>query len=345
MTNLRPVVLSGGSGTRLWPLSTLEVPKQFLPLFDGRTLFELTLRRLDGLGGLRAPVVVTGSAHVELARAGLADAGVTVGNVVVEPTGRNTAPAAIAAALVADPTDILVIVPSDHLITDVAGFQEAVDLAARHATRGGIITFGIEPTRPDTGYGYIEIGEPLGDGAFGVRRFKEKPDQTEADKLVADGRHVWNSGIFVARADHVLDEGLIHCPGIVEGVSNSLPPDGGDPLLLGDSFEAVEAISFDYAIMEKTDRATVVPIDVGWDDVGSYQSLFDAVERDKQGNHIEGEVTTREVSGSLVVATSRKVAVAGLEGVVVVETPDAVLVVPLDRSQEVRDLAGRADGQ
>lgn len=345
MTNLRPVVLSGGSGTRLWPLSTPELPKQFVSLFGGRTLFDLTLNRLDGMEGLGAPVVVTGSAHVELARSALAAAGITNSLVVVEPTGRNTAPAVIAAALVADPDDVLVIVPSDHLITDIGGFRSAVHKAADHAMEGGIVTFGIEPTRPETGYGYIEIGESLGRDAFSVRRFKEKPDPAEAARMIADGRHFWNSGMFVARADHLLEEAAIHCPAIVEGVRAALPPEGEGPVRLADSFGSIEASSLDYAVMEKTDRATVVPIDVGWDDVGSYQSLLDALERDSQGNHFDGTVTTSEVHGSLVVATSRKVALSGLDDVVVIETPEAVLVVPLDRSQEVRDLARLAEGQ
>jgi len=343
VSNLRPVVLSGGSGTRLWPLSTPDLPKQFVPLFGNRSLFELTLVRLDGIDEVAPPIVVTGSAHTGLVLDTMSAAGIDGGLVVVEPVGRNTAPAAVAAALVAEPDDILVILPSDHLISDVSTFRAAVATAAEHAAAGGIVTFGIQPSRPETGYGYIEMGDPRGNGAFTVSRFKEKPDQTEAEIMIADGRHVWNSGMFIARADHLLGEARLHCPEIVSGVFGSLPK-GDDPVgELGDGFRDVEAISIDYAIMEKTERALVIPIDVGWDDVGSYQSLLSAIERDADGNYLDGDVTVSDVSGSFIRATSRKVAVAGISDIVVVETPDAVLVLPLDRSQEVRELSRRVD--
>lgn len=337
------MILSGGSGTRLWPLSTPELPKQFVRLFDGRSLFDLTLARLDGIDGVAPPIVVTGAAHVGLVQEALERAGVEGGQIVVEPEGRNTAPAAIAAALVADPEDVLVIVPSDHLISDVDGFREAVGTAAGHAREGGIVTFGIQPTHPETGYGYIEIGEAKGPGAFEVTMFEEKPDIEGAREMVADGRHVWNSGMFVALSGHLLDEAGTLCAAMARGVRDALPPGEGLVRRLGDSFRDVEADSIDYAIMEKTEHALVIPIDVGWDDVGSYRSLLSAVTRDGDGNHISGEVTTSDVTGSFVWSTSRKVAVAGMEDVVVVETPDGVLVIRLDQSQEVRDLARRVD--
>lgn len=342
------MVLSGGSGTRLWPLSTPERPKQFVPLFDGRSLFELTLARLHGIRNAAAPIVVTGGAHASLVHDSLKGADVNSGWVVVEPVGRNTAPAALAAALVADPDDVLVIVPSDHLISDVAAFQDAVAAAADHAGEGGIITFGINPSRAETGYGYIEIGPSRGDGAHSVARFKEKPDPAEAQRLSSDGRHVWNSGMFVARTDHLLAEARTHCPEIVKGVIAAIPESGGDAdsirvSELDESFGGVEAISIDYAIMEQTDKALVIPIDVGWDDVGSYRSLLAALSRDATGNHIEGDVTTTDVSGSFIKATSRAVAVAGLSDIVVVETPEVVLVVPIDRSETVRELSKRTD--
>lgn len=343
VSNLRPVVLSGGSGTRLWPLSTPELPKQFVRLFAGRSLFGMTLERLEGIEGAGAPIVVTGASHVDLVAAALGEGSAGGSQIIVEPTGRNTAPAAIAAAMVADPGDILVIVPSDHLLSDVDGFRSAVGRASGQAEEGGIVTFGIEPTRPETGYGYIEMGESRGPGAFEVRRFKEKPDEGAAREMVADGRHVWNSGMFVARSDHFLEEAGTHCPDIVDGVRGALPSDEARVHRLAESFGDVVASSIDYAIMEQTHRAVVIPIDVGWDDVGSYRSLLGAVARDTDGNHIEGEVTTSDVNGSLVWSTSRRVVVAGMKDVAVVETPDGVLVVPLDRSQEVRELARRVD--
>lgn len=340
---MRPVLLSGGSGTRLWPLSTPERPKQFVPLFEGRSLFDLTLARLDGIEDVAAPIVVTGAAHLDLVERALQTSGVEDPQVVVEPTGRNTAPAAIAAALISEPDDVMVILPSDHLIAEVGGFEQAVGLAVGHAREGAIVTFGIEPTRPETGYGYIEIGNRREPGAFEVSVFKEKPTIEIAREMVADGRHVWNSGMFVARSNRLLEEARTHCPAMAEGVEAALPPGNERVHALASSFGGVEADSIDYAIMEKTDRALVIPIDVGWDDVGSYRSLLTAVTRDSDGNHIEGEVTLQDVTGSFINATSRTVAVAGLSDVVVVETSEAVLVLPLDRSQEVRDLARRVD--
>lgn len=336
-------MLSGGSGTRLWPLSTPDLPKQFVPLFDGLSLFDLTLARLDGIEGVGPPIVVTGSPHVGLVQNAMHRRGIDLGNVLVEPEGRNTAPAGIAAALVADPEDVLVILPSDHLLSDVEGFQRATATAARAAREGGIVTFGIEPSGPETGYGYIEIGQDQGDGIFEVLHFKEKPDFDSAKAMVADGRHVWNSGMFVARSDHLVAEAEIHCPAMVEGVRSALPGTDGPVMELLETFRSIQPDSIDYAIMEKTDHALVIPLDIGWDDVGSYDSLLTALSTDDSGNHIEGDVIASDVTGSFIRATSRKVAVAGMRDVVIVETPDVVLVLPLDRSQDVRDLASRAD--
>jgi mannose-1-phosphate guanylyltransferase/mannose-6-phosphate isomerase len=247
----------------------------------------------------------------------------------------------LAAALVAAPDDILVILPADHLITDLEGFRQAVTRAAPHAESGAIVTFGISPAGPETGYGYLEIGEPVGD-AIAVRRFKEKPDAEEAHRLSTDGRHLWNSGMFVTRADTLLAETRRHCPGVSSGVVAALPLEGGETIELAPSFEGVEAISVDHAVMEKTSHALVIPIDVGWNDIGSYRSLLSATVKDGEGNHLEGDVTVVDVSGSFISAASRKVAVVGLSDVVVVETPDAVLVLPLDRSQDVGELSKQA---
>jgi mannose-1-phosphate guanylyltransferase / mannose-6-phosphate isomerase len=348
VNNLRPVVLSGGSGTRLWPLSTPERPKQFVPLFGGRSLFELTLSRVQGIASASPPLVVTGRAHASLIQDALIGSGIESSRVLVEPAGRNTAPAALAAALISDPNDVLLIVPSDHLVADVPAFQTAVGVAAQHARNGRIVTFGINPSRAETGYGYIEMGESLGENAHSVTRFKEKPDDQEAERLASDGHHVWNSGMFVARADDLLTEAAIHCPEVLSGVRRAVPEIDGEASgvemsELEESFEEVESISIDYAIMEGTHKAVVIPIDVGWDDVGSYRSLLNALSRDAAGNHVDGNAIISDVSGSFVTASSRVVAVAGLSDVVVVETPSAVLVVPVDRSQDVRELAERAD--
>ena len=343
MTRLRPVVLSGGSGTRLWPLSTPELPKQFVPLFHGRSLFDLTLSRLAGLPGAFGPTIVTGSRHVSLVERALAASAVEGFRIIVEPVGRNTAPAAFAAALSADGDDVLVIAPSDQLVSDTEAFQRAVVASADLADEGAIVAFGIEPSRPETGYGYIELGEPHDEAAYRIRRFREKPDLETATSMSGDGRHVWNSGMFVSRADSLLAQARRHCPQVLEAVEASMPPAGGRLVELGSSFRAVESISFDYAIMEKTAQALVLPIEVGWDDVGSYESLLAALGRDDSGNHVSGSVILDDVEGSFIWASSRTVAVAGMSDVVVVETEDAVLVLPIDRSQGVRDMAGRVD--
>lgn len=341
---VRPVVLSGGSGTRLWPLSTPDLPKQFRALIADRSLFGLTMERLYGLPDLAPAIVVTGERHVELVQAEVESAPIVVGTILVEPVGRNTAPAVLAATMIANPEDVMVILPSDHLIRDVDRFRETVSIALEVAGGGGIVTFGIEPTRPDTGFGYIEIGERDG-SAFQVARFWEKPGLDEAVEMIRDGRHFWNSGMFVGRANQILAEASEHCPQLLEDLEAALPSVTGGVARLDDGFRSIEAISFDHAIMERTERARVVPMDVGWSDVGSYRSLLDVSELDESGNHLSGNVTHSGLTNSYVSAETRPVVVAGLDGVIVVETAEAVLVVPIERAQEVRELQARVDGE
>lgn len=284
-----------------------------------------------------APLVVSGSGHLELVRRASANAGVRPALMIIEPDGRNTAPAAIAAALTCSSDEVLVILPSDHLIADEEAFRERVGRAAEIASRGHILTFGVIPSRAETGYGYIEQGEPL-DGGYRVSRFKEKPNAEEAEALWRDGKHLWNSGIFVVPAGLLIEEAARHAPEILTGVRSAIGEPEDDTLLLGRSFAGVEKISLDHAIMEKTSAALVIPIDVGWDDVGSFQALWAVSAKDEENNAISGDVVTSDVSASLIMAGSRRVAVVGLDDLVVVETPDAVLVIPRDRSQEVREL-------
>ena len=336
------MILSGGAGTRLWPLSTPGFPKQFATLTGEDSLFTQALHRLAGRPGVSPPIVVTGSAHAELVKVFAAESGVDIHLILVEPAGRNTAPASLAAALSSDPDDVLVILPSDHLIRDQGAFADAVIRSVEYAAEGSVVTFGVVPSRAETGYGYIELGEPL-PGAFRVRRFKEKPDQEEAERLTSGGNHVWNSGMFVVSAAGLLMEASRHCPVILAGVTAAMraPVDG--IVELGAEFLNVERISLDHAIMEKTENAIVMPIDVGWDDVGSFEALWSIAEKDGRGNVTAGDTVLIDVEGSLVKATSRTVAVAGVSDVVVVETPDVVLVVPRNQSQMVRDLAERAE--
>lgn len=321
-------------------MSTAGVPKQFVGLFGPTSLFDATLRRLHGRPGVTAPVVVTGSRFVPAAATASLEAGVPIEVVLAEPEGRNTAPACIAAALVSDGDDVLVILPSDHLIRDVDGFAEAVTHGVDLAVRGRIVTFGVTPDGPNTGYGYIEMG-PDHEGARVVERFKEKPDEDEARRLVADGSHVWNSGMFVVKASVLVEEAGIHCPEILAAVGSSLRPPEQGIIHLGEEFGSATRISLDHAIMEKTDRAVVIPIDVGWDDVGSFQALWSISDKDDSGNVVAGDVTLVDVAGSYIRSTSRTVAVAGLDDVVVVETEDSVLVVAREKAQLVKDLVER----
>jgi mannose-1-phosphate guanylyltransferase/mannose-6-phosphate isomerase len=331
------VILSGGSGTRLWPLSTRHRPKQFADLIPGSpTLFEGTLGRLQA----QAPIVVTGFEHLELVRDAAKRLGVVPHLVIVEPDARNTGPAVAAAALCSDPEEVLVLLPADHLIGDDEAFRSHVADAVTLAETGSIVTFGVRPSRPETGYGYIQVAEPVGAG-FRVERFKEKPSHDEAQLLVAD--HLWNSGMFVATAGVLLAEMEQICPALLAGVKEALTPIEQGLMRLSHDFAAVEAISFDHAVMEHTERASVIPIDVGWDDVGSFQSLMTHMAKDAEGNAVAGDVILDQSSGSFVHATSRLVVVSGLRDVVVVETPDAVLVVPLEDAQSVKSLAERAN--
>lgn len=337
---IRPVILSGGSGTRLWPISTSDSPKQFAPLFRSGSLFRQTMERLHDVDGVGDPVVVTGADHLSAVTEAAADAGVAPSLVIVEPRGRNTAPAVVAAALSLPAEEVMVILPSDHLIRETSGFVDAVQTSAPHAIAGSIVTFGIEPARPETGYGYIEKGDPV-DGAFRVRSFTEKPDIAEAERLVTGGQHLWNSGMFVVTAGFLIEQARLHCPEVLEGVESSMTEAVDGRLALGAHFGEVESISLDHAVMEKTRSALVMPIDVGWDDVGSFHALWSVSTPDSQGNVAEGDVILVDVGSSFIKATSRKVAVAGMDDVVVVETPEAVLVVPRSKSQLVREVVRR----
>jgi mannose-1-phosphate guanylyltransferase/mannose-6-phosphate isomerase len=340
MPTVTPVILSGGAGTRLWPLSTGERPKQFLALL-GEPLFEATLARVAALGELGPIMVVTGGDHVEPVEAALRGSSLTVGPILVEPSGRNTAPAVVAAALVSDPDDVLIVLPSDHTIDDVVSFRDAVETAVSLALGGALVVFGATPTRPETGYGYIEKGESV-DGAFHVVRFKEKPGSDEAERLARDGNHLWNCGMFVFTAGRLLEEAERHSPGVVAVVRAALPDARSGRVTLGPSFAEVDPVSIDHAVMENTDAAVVIPVDMGWSDIGSWQSVWELAEQDEEGNVLSGDVIAVEVANSYVLAVSRTVAVAGVDGLVVVETPDAVLVVPRERAQLVRDVVSRA---
>ena len=342
MSALIPVILSGGSGTRLWPLSRESHPKQFLPLLGERSLLQMTWLRLRGLPGADAPLVVANEEHRFMVAEQLREIGVTPQALILEPVGRNTAPAIAVAALKAmaggaDP--VLLVLPSDHVIADEPGFRAAILAALPAAEAGSLVTFGIVPTAPETGYGYINA--TAGEGVRPVLRFVEKPDLATAEQYLASGDYFWNSGMFAFRASRYIEELTRNQPKMVESAREALDKASRDADFLRldrDAFAACPADSIDYAVMEKTDRAAVLPIDVGWNDVGSWSALWSVVEQDGNGNAHRGDVLARDCRNTLAISDKRLVALIGLNDVVVVDTDDAVLVAHKDRVQEVKDI-------
>ncbi len=342
MISVIPVILSGGSGTRLWPLSRESHPKQFLPLLGERSLLQMTWLRLHGLPGAQSPLVVANEEHRFMVAEQLRQVGATPMALILEPVGRNTAPAIAVAALSAmaggaDP--VLLVLPSDHVIADEAAFRAAVMQALPAAEAGSLVTFGIVPTAPETGYGYINAA--TGEGVRPVLAFVEKPDALTAERYLASGEYFWNSGMFVFLASRYIEELQRNQPGMVALAREALAKSTRDADFLRldpASFAACPADSIDYAVMEKTDRAAVLPIDVGWNDVGSWSALWSVVEQDGQGNAHRGDVIARDCHDTLVVSDKRLVALIGLSDMVVIDTDDAVLVAHKDRVQEVKDI-------
>ena len=352
MSNVYPIVLSGGSGTRLWPLSRGMYPKQFIRFFgsDEPSFLGATLRRLDRAAGFAAPILLCNNDHRFLVKDELERAGIEAGAIYLEPVARNTA-AAIAVAAVAvaetDPNGILAVMPSDHVIHDEAGFVAAVRKAAEVAATGRLVLFGIKPARAHTGYGYIRRGIPIegfADAAFAVDAFFEKPDAATAARYVADGSYFWNSGIFVLGARTFLDELALHQPGVVEAARGALAraeSDLGFLRLDRAAFAAAPNISVDYAVMEKTAAAAMLPLDVGWNDVGSWSSLWEVSTHDRDGNAIHGDAVTQDSSNLYVHSERTLVATIGVKDLVIVDTPDALLVADKARAEEVSGVVAR----
>ena len=340
---LLPVLLSGGAGTRLWPLSREAYPKQFLPLAGEHSLLQDTWTRVAALAE-RAPLVVANEEHRFLAAEQLRQAGAAPAAILLEPVGRNTAPAIAVAALqaLADGGDpLLLVLPSDHAIADAEGFRAAVAGARAGAEAGALVTFGIQPTHAATGYGWIAY--PAGPGLRPVERFVEKPERARAEAMLAAGGHAWNSGMFLFLASRVVAElerlqpaMLAACRASLDGAKR----DSDFVRLQRAAFEACPADSIDYAVMEHTRDAQVLPIDVGWSDVGAWSALWDIAERDAAGNAHHGDVIALDCRDTYA-WSERLVAMIGLEGVVVVETPDATLVAAKDRVQEVKEVVAR----
>ena len=342
---LYPVIMAGGSGTRFWPLSRKKQPKQFLPLISNRPLITETADRLGKLVKRSEIFVVCGKLHAAPARRFVK--GIPQKNVIVEPAARNTAPAIGLAALhIArrDPKGILVVLPSDHHVADVAGFQKTLTQAAAVAEGGALVTLGIKPTRPETGYGYLRVGEPLPGfaGAWRVAAFVEKPDAKTAEKYVASGDYLWNGGIFLFRADRILEELHEHMPELAEGldvIGAALKKKRGAEKVLARVFPKLPSVSIDYGVMEKARDIAVVPGDFGWSDVGSFAALPEVKPADAHGNVVSGKgAILVDCHDCVVVAHGRPLALVGLRGMVAVDAGDAVLVLPRERNQDVREV-------
>jgi mannose-1-phosphate guanylyltransferase/mannose-6-phosphate isomerase len=370
MNPIVPVLLSGGSGTRLWPLSRETHPKQFQPLVGEQSLLQATWQRLVGLDMATGPIVVANEEHRFMVAEQLRLVGIAPSALLLEPVGRNTAPAIAVAAMqaMADGADpLLLVLPSDHVIRDEAGFRAAVKAALPAAEQGQLVTFGIVPTGPETGYGYIKaspVGGPSGPmllavdlhqskgigpegpptGVRGVERFVEKPDLSTATGYVASGDYFWNSGMFLFRASRYLEELAKFAPAMVTAARASL--DGAkrdvDFLRLDrTAFEACPADSIDYAVMEKTDAAAVLPINVGWSDVGSWSALWEIADQDPDGNAHHGDVIAIGCRNTLAWGGRRLVSLLGLEDVIVVDTDDALLVAARGQVQQVKEIVAR----
>ncbi|MXO58928.1 NTP transferase domain-containing protein [Altererythrobacter salegens] len=342
MSKITPVVLCGGSGTRLWPRSRKAMPKPFLPLVGEQTMFEGTLSRCADPDQFATPVIVTGSAHMEHVEAQSAGSGAAV---IVEPEAKNTAAAIALAAHRLDPDAVMLVCPSDHHIADVPAFRAAAAAAAKLAAQDWLVAFGIVPTAPETGYGYLLQGEPL-DGGRRIERFVEKPDLERAQQFLADGNYSWNGGIFAFRAGFFLAELARHRPALAEAVAAAVAggrEDGArfhpDPA----PFAAIEGESVDYAVMEETDRSAMVPAAMGWSDIGSWAALRDATDADGDGNSVRGRAELVDCSGVFVDSDGPRVSVIGLTDVAIVVDGDEVLVTTMDGAQKVGKLGGAAN--
>ena len=346
--NIIPVILSGGSGSRLWPLSRAMRPKQFLGVTDEKTLFQLTLQRLQGLPGLQSPIIVSNQEHRFLVAEQCREAGVQQDAILLEPFGRNTAPAIAVAALHArrsgdDP--VMLVLPSDHIFAKPEAFRESATLAAKAASEGKLVTFGIVPDQPETGYGYIKAGKATSISSVSeVAQFVEKPDFATAERYVASGEYFWNSGMFMFKASAYLEELGKHHPTMLrqcELAYNNAHIDLDFIRLNEAAMTDCPSDSVDYAVMEKTDKAAMVSLDAGWNDVGAWSSVWQVLPKDGKGNAIRGDVIIEDSEDCYVHADYRLVTLLGVKDLVVIETSDAILVANKEAAQDVKKIVNR----
>ena len=341
---ITPVILSGGSGTRLWPLSRKQYPKQYLPLAGDNTMLQDTILRLNGLDNLADPIIVCNADHRFLVAEQCQQIGVKNPTILLEPVGRNTAPAIAAAALQSfrDIEDsMLLVLSADHVIQDVDAFHEVINIASQPAQEGKLITFGIVPTYANTGYGYIKASKDNVNGAYKVEEFVEKPDLKTAEFYLEQGNYLWNSGMFMFKAELLIDELTVHSPGIVKAVGgavNNATQDLDFTRLDKQAFESSPSVSIDYALMEKSDNVVVVPLDAQWNDIGSWSALYDIGAKDGSGNVLKGDVTVKDTTNTYIYASHHMVTAVGVDNLVVIDTPDATFIASQDKAHEVKSI-------
>ena len=335
-----PVILSGGAGTRLWPLSVAERPKQFIALAGEASLLQRTALRFSDRARFEAPIVVASLGHEEMIAAQLGEAGIAPGLLILEPCPRNTAAAIALAALSCAEDDLLIVLPSDHVIENEAAFHAAIQAAVPFAAEDWLVTFGIAPDRPETGYGYIRRGEPLGRGVFRADAFVEKPDRATAERYLAEGGYDWNGGIFLFRSAAFLRALEEYAPEILAAARAAIAAqeENGDRRLPDQAcFARSPALSIDVAVMERSSRVAVAPAAMGWSDIGSWDALYDLGPRDEAGNAIDGEGLALDSENCLIRSDGPAVVAVGVRDLIVVASGDGVLVVPRGESQRVKE--------
>jgi len=355
-----PVILSGGSGSRLWPLSRKQYPKQYLPLAEGNTMFQATLQRLKGVKNLADPIVVCNVEHRFLVAEQLHELGIKNPVILLEPVGKNTAPAIAAAAhyiiKYSVPLSQMLILPADHVIQDIPAFHRSIQTASKQAENGKLVTFGIIPIHPHTGYGYIKTkisSSSLEEGwdwgkAEKIDKFKEKPNLQTAEQYLKEGNYLWNSGMFLFQAGHLLKEMTIYAQDIVETTQQSIENAVTDIDFIRldkKSFIATSSDSIDYSLMEKTDQAVVVPLDAGWNDVGSWTALYEIGNKDQNNNVIKGDVITMDTTNSYIYADHHMITAIGVENLIIVDTADATLITTKEQAQRVKSIVEQLQQQ
>jgi mannose-1-phosphate guanylyltransferase/mannose-6-phosphate isomerase len=341
---ITPIILCGGSGTRLWPLSRKQHPKQYLPLISDNTMLQETILRLRGLDNLTDPIIVCNAEHRFLAAEQCQQIDITSPTILLEPVGRNTAPAIAAAALQSlKKTDnaSLLILSADHDIQDVEAFHRAIIIASQQAQGGKLTTFGVVPTGANTRYGYIKASQEAIDGAYKVEAFVEKPDLKTAERYFEKGNYLWNSGMFMFKAETFISELTTHSPEIITSVNNAINNAKYDLdfiRLSKQAFELSPSDSIDYALMEKSNNVVVVPLDARWSDIGAWQALYDIGKKDVNGNVFKGDVIAKDTTNTYINANHHMVATIGVDNLIVVDTHDATFIATQDKAQEVKSI-------